>query len=234
VGLRTKTTIEVPEDLEAASRIQTSCSQHVRLGAQFRYVAGAYLAYSKGEDQAFVVVSVLSTSNWRVVHEQKAAMPVLRPRIADMDSFREGPLFVEVIERLALEPDLILVHGHGIAHPRRFGVACHVGLSFDLPTIGVGIYWPTGCGLDHARFQGNGLKRGNTSAIRHDPSGDKVGAEVCTQDNEPPLRISPGHRVSVDDATSFVLRCSPWRQLPEPLFAAQTQAVAMQRSVEEK
>lgn len=233
MGLRCSTRIEVPKDLEDAHRIQTASARLVRLGDQFRHVAGAALVYSKDESEAFVVVSVLSTTNWRVVHEQKARLPVLQPRVEEMDGFREGPLFLEVLERLAIEPDVILVRGHGIAHPRRFGVACHVGVSLDLPTIGVAFYWPSGCGLDQVQFPGSGLKRGNTSAIRHEPSGDRVGAQVCTQDNDAPLRVSPGHRMSVDDAISIVLRCSPWRQYPEPLRAANEQARAMLQSGEE-
>lgn len=232
--LHRRTTLDVPETTEDAKRIQTEAARLVRLGEQFRHVAGASLVYSKDESEAFVVVSVLSTTNWRVVHEQKARLAVVQPRVEDMDGFREGPLFLEVLERLAIEPDVILVRGHGIAHPRRFGVACHVGVSLDLPTIGVAFYWPPGCGLDQAQFPGSGLKRGNTSAIRHDPSGDRVGAQVCTQDNEAPLHVSPGHRMAVDEAISIVLRCSPWRQYPEPLRAANEQARAMLQRREEE
>lgn len=226
MGLRIKDPLGWPEDLDEARRYQASLARSVRLGDKFGMVAGVGLAYAHNETHAFVVASVLSTTNWRPVHEQQIVLPVSRSREPDMESFREGPLYVAVLERLAVEPDLILVEGHGIAHPRRFGVACYVGLTFDIPTVGVAQHWPSGCGTHPVQFQG-GLRRGNISAIRHDPSGDRVGSEVCTQDHEEPLRVSPGHRVSVEDATSLVLRCSPWMRVPEPLRAAEAKALSM-------
>jgi deoxyribonuclease V len=134
-----------------------------------------------------------------------------------MLGFREGPLCIEVLKKLVVDPDLILVDGTGIAHPRRFGLACHVGYTLDFPTVGIAQTWPSGCRQTPATLP---KKRGSKAALLHDPSGDRVGFEVYTQDNTEPVYVSPGHRVSVEDAVSLVLRCSPWFKSAEPLRRA--------------
>jgi deoxyribonuclease V len=189
---------------------------------QWRNVAGVAVAYSADESEACIVASVLSTTNWKVVHEQRATLPVPRAREPEMQGFREGPMILDVLTKLAIEPDMIFVLGDGIAHPRRFGLACHVGVALDHPTVGVSSLWPPGTRM--ATTVTRVMSRATKTALRHDPNGDVVGYVVCTQDNQPPIHVSPGHRVSVDDAVSFVLRAAPWYRLPEPLRRAEEAA----------
>lgn len=142
--MQVKVAIPDPSDGAEARDVQSSHAKLVRLGMRFRNVAGVAVAYSADEMEACVVASVLSTTNWKTVHEQRATLPVQRPRDPEMQGFREGPLMLAVLARLAVEPDLILVSGDGVAHPRRFGLACHVGVALDHPTIGVSSLWPPG------------------------------------------------------------------------------------------
>jgi deoxyribonuclease V len=215
--LRVRHAVPVPATDEEAHDIQRRLAREVRLGERFRNVAGVDISYSRDDRWAYAAAAVLSTTNWSVVHSQRVRLEVPRPYEAGMLGYREGPLMIEVLTRLAVEPDLILVDGCGVAHPRRFGLACHVGYSLDFPTIGVAKTWPAGCRQTAATLP---KKRGSKAALQHDPSGDCVGYELYTQDNINPIYVSPGHRVSAEDAASLILRCTPWFKNPEPLRQA--------------
>ena len=215
--LRVRNKIGLPATTEERQELQTRLSREVRLGGQFRHVAGVDVAYSSDDKWAFVAAVVLSTNNWSVVHSKCARLEVPYPYEAGMFGFREAPLLLDVLESLAVEVDLVMVDGNGLAHPRKFGLACHVGYALDFPTVGVAKTWPPGCQKTPATMA---KKRGSKSALLHDPSGDRVGYEVYTQDNTNPIYVSPGHRVSVDEAASFALRCAPNFKNPEPLRQA--------------
>jgi deoxyribonuclease V len=117
---------------------------------------------------------------------------------------------------------VLFVLGHGAAHPRKFGVASHVGVALDHPTVGIDEYWPLGCAGSASRFPpvGGLVRRGSRTTLRLAHNGDVVGHEVYTRPEEPPIYASPGHRVGVEDASELALRASPWHRLPEPLHAA--------------
>jgi len=223
---------DVPEPTSAqdAERIQVELARAVRLGDTFRNVAGVDVAYSRDDQRAYVAAVVLSTTNWKVVHEQRVAMPVRHGYEPGMLGFREGPLMLAALVKLAVEPDLIIVDGCGTAHPRRFGLACHVGVSLDHPTVGVAKTWPPGC-VD-VKAQIAGQPRGAKAALVLQSGGHRVGYELFTQPNTRPVYVSPGHRVSVEEAASLVLRCAPFFRKPEPLRAADQAANAF-RDAEE-
>lgn len=129
------------------------------------------------------------------------------PYVPGLFSFRELPPLVLALEQLDITPDLIVCDGQGIAHPRRFGLACHLGLLFDVPTIG--------CGKTRLLGQEEELerKRGNAGALR---DGDEIiGSVVCTQDGIKPVYVSTGHRVSRQTANEWIVRLSPNYRLPE-------------------
>ena len=222
--------ISTPATEAEAHEIQTELARRVRLGEQFKHVAGVDVAYSRDDKRAYVAVVVLSTTTWRPVHDQKAILPVPRPYESGMLGFREAPLMLEVLTRLAIEPDLILVDGNGIAHPRRFGLACHVGLALDHPTVGVAKTWPSNCRATNVNFRGQ--PRGAKAALLLETGGHRVGYELFTQENTNPVYVSPGHRVSVEDAASLVLRSAPHYRVPEPLRAADQLANAFRREEE--
>lgn len=225
--LHIRNDIPTPVSEEDAHKLQTELSRELKLGEAFKYIAGVDVAYSKDDKRAYVAAVVLSTSNWRPISEQKAVLPVPYRYEAGMFSWREGPLAVEVLCRLPIVPDLILVDGNGIAHPRRFGLACYIGYALDHPTIGVAKTWPFGC-LDTPATVPK--ERGSKRALIHEVSKEKLGYELYTQPNTNPVFVSPGHRVSVDQAASLVLRCAPNYRNPEPLRAADHAANEFRRN----
>lgn len=215
--LKVRNEIDDPTTEDQAQEIQMRLARELRFGDRFQTVCGTDIAYSKDDKRAYVVAIVLSTNNWRPVAEQRLMLPVKRPYEPGMLGWREAPLMLEVLTRLPLEPDLIVVDGNGTAHPRKFGSACHIGYSLEHPTVGVGKTWPPGCQDIPATHL---KRRGNKTALLHHLSGDKIGYQVYTQDNVKPIFVSPGNRVSVDDAANLILRCSPNYRLPEPIRAA--------------
>jgi len=130
------------------------------------------------------------------------------PYIPGLLGFREAPALLAALARLPAPPDLLLVDGHGRAHPARCGVACHVGVAADLPTIGVAKSLLVGAVDPLAEALGA------TAAIRH--RGELVGVALRSRARAKPIYISVGHRITLDSAVAWVRRCLAGRRLPEP------------------
>ena len=131
------------------------------------------------------------------------------PYVPGLLSFRESPLVLGALERLVTTPDIILADGQGLAHPRRFGLACHLGLLTDTPTIG--------CAKSILRGRPEWTLP--SSAGSHVPlmdKGDVVGAAVRTRESVSPIYVSIGHKVSLESAVSWVLACCKGYRMPEP------------------
>ncbi|QOC22949.1 deoxyribonuclease V [Wenzhouxiangella sp. AB-CW3] len=141
-----------------------------------------------------------------------AECPTRLPYTPGLLSFRELPAILAALARLPATPDVVLCDGQGIAHPRRFGVACHLGVETGLPSVGVGK--SRLCG-DHP---GPGRTRG--SAVALIDRGEEIGKVVRTRTGVRPLYVSIGHRVSLDRAVELVLACATRYRLPEPIRAA--------------
>lgn len=136
-----------------------------------------------------------------------ARRPTTFPYIPGFLSFREVPAVLEALAKSAVIPDLLLCDGQGIAHPRRFGIACHIGLLADVPAIGVAKSLLVG---KHAELADD---RGSWQPLIH--KGDTIGAALRTRPGTKPLYISPGHRVSLETAIAYVMRCTTKYRLPE-------------------
>ena len=145
------------------------------------------------------------------------------PYVPGLLSFREAPAVIEAVGRLGGPPGLLMCDGQGIAHPRGLGLACHVGLWLDVPAIGVaksrlcGEHRPVAAG------------RGSRTPLTHE--GKAIGAVVRTRDNVKPLFISAGHRVTLDDAVAWTLRCGRGYRLPEPTRQAHLTVARLKRSI---
>lgn len=227
--LHVRNEIPTPTSPDEAREIQVRLAREVRRGEQFKYVAGVDVAYSKDDQRAYVAAVVLSTANWAKVSEQRLQLPVPAPYESGMLAWREAPLVLEVLTKLPVEPDVILVDGNGIAHPRRFGLASHVGYALDHLTVGIAKTWPSGCKNTPATLL---KRRGSKAALLHEGSGEILGFEVHTQNDTNPIYVSPGHRVSAEEAASLALRCSPWYRYPEPLRHADQVANAFRKDEE--
>lgn len=130
------------------------------------------------------------------------------PYVPGLLSFRECPLAIAALGRLPRRPDLLLCDGQGLAHPRRFGIACHLGLLLDIPSIGAAKSRLIGTHEEPAS------ERGAQTPLRHGE--DLIGAVLRTRTNVRPIYVSIGHRVSLTAAVAITLQCSPRFRIPEP------------------
>ncbi|GIH65047.1 endonuclease V [Microbispora siamensis] len=173
-------------------------------------VAGVDVAYA--DDLLAAAVVVLDGTTLDVVEQVTAPGRPAFGYVPGLLAFRELPSLVEALERLTVTPDLIVCDGYGLAHPRRFGLACHLGVLTGLPTIGVGKTAFVGS------FEPPGRDRGSWSDLLLD--GQVVGRVLRTRDDVKPVFVSVGHRVDLETACHDVLALTPRHRLPETTRAA--------------
>ena len=176
------------------------------LGAH-RYIAGLDVAYAVDSSRVAGAVVVLDADTLAVEDMATAVMDVEFPYVPGLLAFRELPALIAALAELTVEPDVLVCDGYGIAHPRRFGLACHLGVLSGKPTMGVAKTAFVG------RFAEPGEQRGEVAELVHD--GAVVGAALRTQHATKPVFVSPGHLVTVEDATRLALRLAPKYRLPE-------------------
>jgi deoxyribonuclease V len=175
--------------------------------SDIRTIAGVDVAYDP-HSQRLVAAAVVLDAATLTVLETAVAEDVERfPYIPGLFSFRELPPIALALEQLKITPDLIVCDGQGLAHPRRFGLACHLGVLFDVPTIGCG----------KTRLIGHALEPGNTRG-ESSPlmDGEEViGSWLRTQTGVRPVYVSVGNRISLSTACDWLIRLSPKYRLPE-------------------
>jgi deoxyribonuclease V len=171
-------------------------------------VAGIDVSYDKGSDWLFAAIVVLHFPDLPVVGSASAVAKVPFPYIPGLLSFRECPAVLQAWEKLAVKPDCLMCDGQGIAHPRRFGIASHLGLWLDLPSIGCAKSLLVG------EYKEPGLKRGSVAPLFHRE--EQVGAILRTKDGVAPVFVSQGHKISLEKAVEVVLACCTKYRLPEP------------------
>ncbi|MDT3440042.1 MULTISPECIES: endonuclease V [unclassified Pseudofrankia] len=206
--------------IEDAEALQAELRRLVQVDAPgpdlVRRVAGFDVAYDTDSDLVAGAVVVLAVPGWDVVASATAVGRAAFPYIPGLLSFRELPPLLDawdtVLPQLTSPPDLLVCDGHGIAHPRRFGLACHLGVTVDLPTIGVAKTQFVG---EHSSPGG---RRGERTPIMVD--GEPVGAALRTRDGTREVYVSVGHRTNLDSACRWVLELCPRYRLPETTRAA--------------
>lgn len=177
-----------------------------RLGP-VRLVAGIDVGFEENGRVTRAAIAVLSFPELELVAKAIARRPTTFPYVPGLLSFREAPAVLQAFGKLGVKPDLILYDGQGLAHPRRFGIACHLGLLTDIPSIGVAKSRLVGT------FAEVGAERGAWSLLTHRE--EAIGAALRTRVNTNPLFISVGHRVSLETAITYALRCCSRFRLPE-------------------
>ncbi len=175
-------------------------------------IAGGDVAYSKDGNLLFGAIAVLSFPDMEILDTVTAAGKVFFPYIPGLLSFREGPILIEAFQKLKSKPDVMIFDGQGIAHPRGIGLASHIGLWLDIPSIGCA-KTPL---LDEFTFPGP--SRGNFGWILRE--GVRVGAVVRTKENVKPLFVSPGHRIDLPTSIRLILESCKGFRFPEPLRKA--------------
>jgi deoxyribonuclease V len=194
-----------------AMRVQESLRDRVELEDRFgdiRYVAGADMAFDPQTEVAFAGVIVYRFPGLEEVERRMARRKLRFPYVPGLLSFRECPVLLAAFARLRSEPDLILIDGHGRAHPRRFGIACHIGILFDKPTIGCAKSRLVG------EHQEPGDRAGSTAPLTLE--GERLGMVLRTRDHVKPIYVTTGHRVSLDSAVGLVKQCVDGFRIPKP------------------
>ena len=181
---------------------------------EVRFVAGADCSYRRadGATVATAAIVVLSFPDLDVVETRVASRCVTFPYVPGLLAFREAPALIEAFREVERTPDVVLFDAHGIAHPRRLGLASHLGVLLDLPTIGCAKTHLVGHAEEPAR------ERGAWTPLVD--RGEIVGAAVRTRAGRAPLFVSPGHRIGVERAVTIALACCRGAFLPEPIRLA--------------
>ncbi len=207
--------LDYPESYREAAAWQEARRGEVRLEPlprPPRWVGGADASYDRAARRVYGAIAVFSYPELLPVEEAAAAGACPFPYIPGLLSFREAPIILEVWAKLQRLPDLLLVDGQGVAHPRGLGLASHLGLLLDVPTIGVAKSRLVGEG------EMPGPEAGAAALLWWD--GRPVGWILRTRKGVRPLYVSPGHRVSLEDSREIVLKCAPRYRVPEPLRRA--------------
>jgi len=197
--------------VEKAIALQKKLSKRVKktsfLPTRLKRIGGLDVAYSS--DKAIGSCAIVDCETLRILETITVLTKVTTPYMPGFLAFREAPIMVKTAKRLKLKPDIYLVDGQGIAHPRRFGLASQVGVLLDSPTIGVA----------KSRFYGE-IKGG----FLYGEEGDVIGAVFATKGGGKTLYISIGHKISLEDALRIVSSCTI-NSSPEPLRVAHEIAV---------
>jgi deoxyribonuclease V len=203
-------------DYKAAVAIQAALREKLILENGFsgdiRIVAGADISCTKGDDRVFAAVVLLDAASLEVIEEATYIGRTSIPYIPGLLSFREGPSLLQAFGNLRKRPDVVLFDGQGIAHPRGLGLAAHMGLILDIPSVGCAKTRLVGA------FKEPGERRGQHSPLVYNEK--RIGAVVRTKDRVKPVFVSQGHRVSLERAVEIVLQCARRYRIPEPIRRA--------------
>lgn len=198
----------------AALQERLACEVEFRpLRDQPRLIAGLDCAFSKDGQRIIACVMVLKLSDFRFIETKSAVRKASFPYIPGLLSFREAPVCIAAVEKLESEPDMFIIDGQGVAHPRRLGLAAHLGLFFDKPTIGCAKSRLTG------RFEEPPLEKGAYSLLKSEKRGSSreiIGAVVRTRAGVKPVFVSVGNKCLLEDAIKITLACAIKYRLPEP------------------
>lgn len=200
-----------PQTPAEAVLVQDALREQVRIENDFaaiNIIAGVDVSYNIADNMTRAFVVLIDAKTLQPIADVTATLPTTFPYIPGFLSFREIPAILEALATLPQTPDLLMVDGQGIAHPRRMGIAAHLGVLTDMPSIGVAKSRLTGY------FKEPGPHKGDRSPLSYKK--EIIGTVLRSRDNVKPLIISPGHRVDVDTATELVENCLTKYRLPEP------------------
>jgi deoxyribonuclease V len=202
-----------PKNIGEARKIQHEIKERVKIIPLKRnpgYIAGVDAAFSG--KQVIGTACIFTFPELILQEESYAVTNILFPYIPGYLSFREGPAVIKALKHLKIRPDIILFDGQGIAHPKRAGIASHIGVLLNIPSIGCAKSKLVG------EYEDPGDRKGSYSPLVY--RGEKVGAVLRTRDYVKPVFVSPGHKINLKKAIEVVLRCAGSYRIPEPLRCA--------------
>lgn len=209
-----------------ATTIQKQLRESVRLeklAAPPRYIAGVDVSSNRFSNLMYAGFVVLSFPEMREVDRAFATLETDFPYIPGYLSFREIPVLLKAFEKLKTKPELLCVDGQGIAHPRRLGIATHLGLVLDIPSVGFAKSILYGVGDEPA------LEAGSYEYLRDPKNNEVIGAQVRSKSKTKPMIVSPGHRITVDESVNLCLLTRGTYRIPEPTRRAHEAVNAYRR-----
>ncbi len=213
-----------------AIELQKQLRERVRIAPLTRKietVAGADISFNKFSPVMYAGVVVLRLPALEVVEEVGVVSETQFPYVPGLLSFRESPLVLEAWAKLKTEPDAVMFDGQGIAHPRRVGIASHVGLLIDRPTFGCAKSVLVG------KYEEPAKARGEWTPLIDPKNNETVGAALRTKTNVQPIFVSPGHLIDLAGAIDLTLRCDGGYRQPEPTRRAHHLVNALRRGERE-
>jgi len=200
-NLTPKEAVEAQKEWRQFVRIQP-------LTREVKTIAGADISFNKFSEVVYSGIVVLSVPDLRIVESSGVRSTAKFPYIPGLLSFREAPSLIEAWEKLKTKPDVLMLDGQGIAHPRRFGIACHMGLLLNLPTIG--------CAKSILVGSHGELPADAGSIVPLVDKGEQIGVALRTKNKVAPVYISPGHLIDQETALSLVMKSVTKYRQPEP------------------
>ncbi len=212
-----------PKQAIAIQRRLASLVRQAPLAGTPRLVAGLDAAFTPDDRHCLAAVVLWDLREQRVIEQHVAVRRLKFPYVPGLLSFREGPAVLAALRKLQTPPDVLIYDGHGLAHPRRCGIACHLGVLLQRPTIGCA----------KSRLIGThrlpGPRRGSVAPLMDD--GEVIGSVLRTQDGINPVFVSVGHLIDLRGARRIVLACAIRYRLPEPTRLADQLVGAAKRAL---
>lgn len=202
------------------SKIVICCGKPERINL----IAGADLAYDKNSNLGFCSIVIFSYPDLTVKRIYSEHDKIKFSYIPGLLSFREGPLFLKTYKKIKRKPDLIIFDGQGIAHPRKFGIAAHLGLFINIPTIGCAK------SILYGEYKEPEKTKGARSYL-FDKEKNKIGIVLRTRTSVKPVFISPGNLVGIDEAADIIMNCIDKYRIPESIRIADQAVSEYKKSI---
>lgn len=200
-----------PGDAAAAMAVQQALRAQIRLeplAEPPKIIAGVDVSYDLASNLTRAFIVLVDFPSLKMLASVRAELPTRFPYIPGFLSFREIPAILEALRLLPQKPDLLMVDGQGVAHPRRMGIAAHLGVLLDMPSIGIAKSRLVGSYAEPEN------EKGAFTPLYH--KDERIGVVLRSKRNTRPLFISPGHRVDFDGALALAIQCLTTYRLPEP------------------
>lgn len=198
--------------IDEAKKIQLELKEMIKLSKvvkRVKLVAGTDVSYSKKTKMCFAAVSVFNFPEMELIEQCQAKGLATFPYIPGYLTFREAPILLKAFEKLIHIPDVVLFDGQGIAHPRMMGLAAHVGVTLDLPSIGCAKSRLVG------EFQDPPTQAGSQTDLVYENK--RIGAVVRTRENVKPVFVSPGFKITIEEAVEWILKTCTGYRMSEPI-----------------
>jgi len=206
-----KFNVDIKSAMALQSELKSRIEEKVLDLRRVRLIAGADASYSKGEERMFAAVAVFSFPDLELLEERTCSLRINFPYVPGLLAFREAPALISAFEKVRRKPDVVLFDGHGISHPRGFGIASHMGVLLGVPSIGVAKSVLVG------EWRMPAEAKGSVTPIKYD--GKIVGIALRTRSGKKPIFVSVGNLINLESAVKIVLACCTRYRLPEPIRA---------------